>query len=109
MILLWRLALALYLSLIPVAALLPSGAGLGFHLNDKIAHAAAFLLLALLADRALPGRRYDWINVLSLFTLGLMIESLQYHTDYRSASLGDLAADATGLLAYGLLRRRKTP
>jgi len=106
---LWRLALALYLGLVPLAALLPSGPDLDFHLNDKIAHAAAFLVLALLADRALPGRRYDWVNVLSLFTLGLMIEALQYHTDYRSASLGDLAADAAGLLAYGLLRRRKTP
>ncbi|HEB78528.1 MAG TPA: VanZ family protein [Methylothermaceae bacterium] len=100
----WRLAMALYLGLLPLIAILPTAPDIGFHINDKIAHAAAFLVLALLTDRALPGRRYDWVNFLSLLTLGMLIESMQYHTAYRSASIADLAADAIGLLAYGVLR-----
>jgi len=99
---LWRLALVAHLALLPIGAILTTMPAPGFHLNDKIAHAGAFFVLAGLADLAWPGRRYDWVNVLSLLTLGLLIEALQYPLPYRSASVGDLAADVGGLLLYGL-------
>jgi len=106
MIWLWRLALTACLLLLPVGALLPETPTAGFHLNDKLLHAGAFFGLALLADLALPGRRYDRDSLLSLFTLGLLIEIVQYHTRYRDASLADLLADAAGLGLYGLVQRR---
>ncbi|BCX88675.1 hypothetical protein MIN45_P1044 [Methylomarinovum tepidoasis] len=106
MIWLWRLALTAYLLLLPVGALLPAGSSGSFRVNDKLLHAGAFFGLALLADLALPGRRYDWANLLALFTLGLLIEAVQYPTGYRDASLADLAADAAGLGLYGLVRGR---
>jgi len=71
---------------------------------DKVAHAVAFCLLAWLADQAFPGRRHDWVNFLSLWSAGVLIEVMQFHTDYRCASVADLVADAVGLGMYFLIR-----
>lgn len=75
-------------------------------INDKLAHGLTFLGLALLAERAFPGRPFDWTRWLPLLTYGLVIEIIQYHLPYRSFSLADLAADAAGLLLYRLCLAR---
>jgi len=72
--------------------------------NDKIAHALSFLILAVLSDRSFPGYQYGWKIVLPLIGYGLGIEIIQYFLPERTFSLLDLAADAAGLLAYWCYR-----
>ena len=89
---------------ISVLALLPGPAApprlLG---TDKIEHAAAFLVLTLLAAfgwRGLP----LWFISLAMITHGLMIELIQGSPILqRTMSLADLAADAVGIVLALLL------
>lgn len=101
-----RAAFALYLIGVPVLAILPHSPVPGVPGGDKIAHALAFFLLGCLADAGFPGRHWGLSHFLSLFSVGVLIEILQFHTTYRSASLADLVADATGLGLYLLIRRK---
>ncbi len=101
-----RLCLAAYLLLLPVVAILHQFPVSGVAGADKVAHALAFFLLGLLADLAVPGRRFDWENFLSLLLVGIGIEILQFYTCYRTASLADLVADAIGLGIYFMIRPR---
>lgn len=70
--------------------------------NDKLAHILSFFVLALLADFSFPKRRFSWAVWVPLILYGLSIEIIQYHLPYRTFSLLDLAANATGIFAYGL-------
>lgn len=67
---------------------------------DKLNHAAAFYVLALLLDFSLPRTRFDVTKGLALLAYGVAIEAVQYFIPYRDASLGDLFADAIGVCAY---------
>lgn len=70
---------------------------------DKWAHLAAFVLLAALADGGWPNRGFDPRKWGSLLAFGLLLEVLQTQVPNRSFSVGDILADAAGLLLYGLL------
>lgn len=74
--------------------------------TDKLAHLAAFLLLALLADRAFPQRGFDYLVILPLIAYGGALELVQGMLPYRFGSWADLAADAAGVLLYGFFVRR---
>lgn len=86
-----------YLTLTPRPVHLP-GAG-----SDKLAHAAAFFLLALLADLARPAQLLGWRGVALLCLYGAGIELAQHFIPNRSMSAGDMLADAGGALLYALL------
>ena len=72
-------------------------------MNDKVNHALAFFLLALLVDLAFPLWTFR-TKALVLIAYGLSIESTQAWLPYRSCSLLDLGADAGGLILYGICR-----
>jgi VanZ family protein len=64
---------------------------------DKIIHLSTYTLLYICAWLAFPGALLSWVIHGSLLAFGLLIEGLQSLTSYRSAELGDILANATGL------------
>ena len=64
---------------------------------DKIIHLSTYALLYICAWLAFPGALLSWTLHGSLLAYGLLIEGLQSLTDYRTAELGDMLANATGL------------
>ena len=77
---------------IPVVASLP----------DKLNHATAFAVLALLADYGFPTPRFGAAKILALAAYGVAIEAVQSFLPHRQASLLDLVADAAGIGLYAL-------
>jgi len=95
---LWRMAFAVSVGAILLLALMPSGGGNDwFPQADKLRHAAAFIALWALGQRARlqPG----WVLALVLLTFGIGIELLQALTPHRQPSLADVLADAVGIAA----------
>lgn len=97
----WLVALVvLGLALLPVSPHLPTTGW------DKVNHAMAFAVLAVLGQWSYP--RGAAAVLLSLLAYGGLIEALQALTPHRSAEWGDLLADGIGLalawLAMRLLR-----
>lgn len=76
---------------------------------DKVNHVLAFAALAFASDFSFPQRQYDPAKILTLLAYGVAIELIQETLPYRDFELGDVGADAAGLLLYGtmlpLLRR----
>ena len=101
------LAAVTVLSLLPD----PPGTELPFSAADKLEHAAAYAVLALLLQMSL-GKRRDLRNYIggSLFLAGygLVLEIIQQYTG-RNAEAADFIADAAGiaLSAGGLILVRK--
>jgi hypothetical protein len=98
----FRLLLATALVFITWQALSPAPV-VDAHGTDKLLHAAAFVVLAWLADFGWPSPRYWLPKALPLLGYGAFIELAQLGTATRSAEWGDLAADALGLALYPLL------
>lgn len=92
------LLMGTWLSLSPAPLPLPEVA-----LADKCAHLVAFVLLAFLIDGSWPERGFDLPKWGSLLGYGVLIELLQTQVPNRVLSLGDIFADAAGLLLYGLV------
>lgn len=94
------------------AALLPGVGTGGFPNADKFMHAGALFGFAVLLDLATPRSFWRW-KVPVLLGYGAFIELLQAFTTWRSASLADFAADASGILLYWLVGhkalQRQTP
>jgi len=97
-----RVALALSVAGIAVLAFSPLPAPPGPEGIDKLQHAAAFALLAALAEGAYPGRQIALARWGLLFGYGLSIEAVQALLPYRDASAADLIANAIGILSYVL-------
>ena len=74
--------------------------GLASVINDKVAHALAFLLLTLLADISFPEARFSLRITYGLAAYGMLIECIQFFLPYRSFSLLDFAADLLGIGVY---------
>ncbi len=70
-------------------------------MNDKVSHALAFFLLALLVDYSFLAWKFR-TKALVLIAYGLSLELTQAYLPYRSCSLLDLGADAVGLAFYGI-------
>jgi VanZ family protein len=85
-----------WLALTAAQPAMPSG-------GDKLAHAAAFLTLALLADFAFPAAGFGTPKVLSLLAFGLALELLQATLEHREGSVTDWVADVAGIAGYRLL------
>ena len=87
--------------------------------NDKLGHALAFYILAVMADFSFPRKGFNLCKIIPLFGYGVLIETIQYFIPFRTFSWLDMVADAAGLLFYGfslpalkyapLLRRRWNP
>ena len=91
---LWLFVGLLWLLLITVLSLIPiSGTGV----NDKWSHLLTYLFLAVWFSLLLQQKQLAWL-ALGLLIFGIVIEALQSLTSYRSAELGDIAANATGIL-----------
>jgi VanZ family protein len=98
----FRIALVFVLMAILILAMLPNQS-LGMDkLNDKLNHIVAFFTCALLVDFSFPETEFGFKKIIALLGYGLLIEIIQWFLVYRSSSLFDLAADAIGLLCYGL-------
>jgi VanZ family protein len=68
--------------------------------NDKLQHTAAFFTLGLLLDFAFPDRPFGAGKLGVLLAYGVSLELAQVLTQSRDPSLGDVVADAAGLLIY---------
>ena len=75
----------------------PDPPGLGW---DKLNHAAAFLVLAALADLGWPVRAQLPWRLGLLLGYGVLIELVQAVLAYRQGSALDLAADAVGVALW---------
>lgn len=96
----YQLIFIVSLIAILVLALQPPGDDPGLMINDKLAHGITFFALAVLMDRAFPGRPVVLVRFGVLLAYGALLEGLQSTTTYRDASWLDLLADAVGLLIY---------
>lgn len=105
----YRLALAACLLAIAFLAFAPPSQAPGTPF-DKLNHVLAFAVLAWLADLAYPGSGRARSRWTLLLAYGLAIEVIQGFLPYREFSLADLAADAAGILCYGIVARfRRRP
>lgn len=88
------LAFALFMAVIPGSAD-PTG-----FVNDKVKHALVFLVLFVLFELAYPTESMPWWKPVGLLAFGVFIEICQKMTGYRHFSVGDILADAVGILGY---------
>ncbi|MBK1692005.1 hypothetical protein CKO33_07470 [Ectothiorhodospira mobilis] len=65
--------------------------------NDKLLHALAYGLAAVLLILALPPGQGRWIGLVLLFLFGWLLEHLQRYVPGRGYSRGDLAANTLGI------------
>ena len=64
---------------------------------DKLAHAGAYTVFALLCGLMTRRRRYFWLAIGFCCSFGLAIEYLQSLTGYRSGSWADIIANVGGM------------
>jgi len=96
-------ALLVGLSVLPAAAAPPLYPGL-----DKVAHAAAYAVLYVLAQKGMAGRAvrvWVWAVAYCAF-LGAVTEFLQFWVPGRYCSGADWAADMAGAVASAVFLRR---
>ena len=97
-----RVAWALLVVLVVIGSLLPAASApmrtiAALHINDKVQHTLAYLSLAFLP--ALHERRRRLAHItLGLVALGVLIEFLQLWSPGRSFEVGDMLADAAGVI-----------
>ncbi|NPC58082.1 VanZ family protein [Caenimonas soli] len=91
-----RWAFSVCLVVVLVAALAPPHTIVPPTGWDKVQHAVAFAVLAMLGCGAYPERKAQVL--LGLLAYGGLIELLQSFTGYRTAETLDVVADAVGLV-----------
>lgn len=99
------LILGIAVLILPWMAVQPVLAPPGVGGADKFLHAFCFAGLALVGVWAFSGFWARGLMLLILLALGAGIEWAQMHVPGRQGSLGDLAADAAGLLGALILLR----
>lgn len=92
------------LSTVFLLALLPADDVLLTTGWDKANHFIAFITLAALLDIGYPRYCYWPTKVTVLLGIGVMIECLQWLTQYRTFSMNDVLADFVAIAAYYLVR-----
>lgn len=96
----WRLVFWLGTAAVTALSLLPQDALPPLpDINDKIEHAGAYVMLALVAGPAWPRFDAHARIAVALIVLGGAIEIAQLWIPGRSAEWGDFAADILGVLA----------
>lgn len=93
------LAAAAYLSLTPQAPAVMA------HVSDKLLHAAGYCGLIASAHLAHAPNRQHLLKIAGLLAYSVGIEFAQSFVPGRSCSLGDMAANLTGLLVGALFVR----
>ncbi len=93
-----------YAALLLVASSRPSAAGPDVYGLDKVLHATAYGVLGLLLWRASGPRTGTGITAATIaiaigIAVGLTDEWIQSHVPGRDASVGDLLADAVGVVS----------
>jgi VanZ family protein len=71
--------------------------------NDKFWHGFTYFVLSLLADRSFPASPFNAMKFVPVFLFGTFIEFVQYLIPWRSFSVLDMLANASGILMYGIL------
>ena len=101
---LWLVLGWLFVILALLVCLAPASApGLGglFAVNDKVEHAAGYMVLTLWFAGMYPRSRYAWIAI-ALFSMGVVVEILQgWMSVGRNRDALDVLANSTGI-AIGL-------
>lgn len=96
----WQLLLAVLVAMVCFLAFAPhppDEASLGW---DKLNHAVAFAVLALVGRFGFPATRGQALGVaLGLLAFGVLIELVQGLVPGRSSEWADLAADSLGIVA----------
>ena len=97
---LFKVAFFIYLMLVTLFLLVPLPAGGEPLVNDKVAHALIFFLLAFLFERAYPQFKFTTILAPILVCYGFSIEVIQGVSGYRNFSMLDFGADIIGIILY---------
>jgi VanZ family protein len=89
--------------LVVIGSLLPAASApmemiAALHINDKVQHVIAYLSLAFLPALHEPRRRLAYIAI-GLVALGVLLEFGQLWSPGRSFEIGDMLADAAGVIA----------
>ncbi len=84
----------------------PTGLAKSGLVNDKVAHAVTFFVLAFLYSHT-SGKNYGLKEVCLLIGFGFLIEAIQYLLPWRSFSLWDWLADIAGIAGYEIIHRIK--
>ena len=85
---------------------MPIGLAKSGLINDKVAHAVTFSVLAFLFSHTL-GNKYGFQAIVILAAFGLLIELIQYFLPWRSFSWLDWIADLMGIFVYEIIHRVK--
>ena len=114
LLVLWTILIAC----VAVGSLLPAASPVllevgRLHISDKLLHFGAYLTLSFLPVVALRDRRNGLFAAASMFLLSALLEAGQTLSPGRAVELGDLLANAfgviSGILLASPLRPRRTP
>ncbi len=102
----WQALLLSMMLVSCVVAFDPAPSPVGVAHGDKLQHLVAFAALGLVARLALQRAP---VAGLAMLGFGIFIEAVQHFIPTRSASLGDVVADAAGVVLGLLLARALGP
>jgi VanZ family protein len=99
---------AVLICLVVVGSLAPAASGVmiavgRLHINDKVQHFCAYLVLSSLPVIGFRDRRKGLIAGLSMFVLGILLEGGQHFSPGRAVELGDVLANGAGVGCGALL------
>jgi VanZ family protein len=89
-------------SLLPAASPVMVAAG-RLHINDKVQHFGAYLVLSFLPVIGFRDRRRGLMAGISMFLLGILMEAGQHYSPGRAVELGDVVANGAGVSCGTLL------
>jgi VanZ family protein len=73
------------------------------HINDKVQHFCAYLVLSFLPVIGFRGHRKGLMAGISMFLLGVLMEASQHFSPGRAVELGDVVANGVGVSCGTLL------
>jgi VanZ family protein len=100
-----RLGFVLYVLVIVVLSLFPSGDTASIGVWDKVGHFLAYALMTLIGLFAFESRRARLLVIIFCLTLGVALEILQALTSAREPSIADGIANVAGV-AVGMMMFR---
>jgi VanZ family protein len=89
-------------SLLPAASPVMVAVG-RLHINDKVQHFGAYLVLSFLPVIGFRDRRRGLMAGISMFLLGILMEAGQHFSPGRAVELGDVVANGAGVSCGTLL------
>ncbi len=100
----YKAAFFLWIALIGVLSVVPAPNS-AVTVSDKLAHFVSYFVTALLCYCAFRKEKFSFIIIsgIAVFLYGIAIEFVQYFLPYRDFSLGDIAANASGIGSFILI------